>query len=744
VSIRKTFLKLTNLTFMVDFFHQKLQGSSFKDQNLSKVDFRDTNIGGTDFSNAYLVGANLSRTKTGLKLVWKFCLIIGLVLLTLVTGFIAAYSGAGIGTVLYRGWVESFFTFAITCLFTLGLLVCFIVITIRQGLGSAISALAIVIVIAMTLLASLPGSLKTIARYIVFMGIIVGANIASVVTGAIANAFTQTLLNKWVLSIVQLLILLGAIAGSMAGIVGETKSEAILAGNFSTVIITVIMISLSWYAGNESVKGNSKYALIHQIAVAASNLGSTSFRGANLTDADFTGANLKYADFRGANLARTCWFGTKHLAQARISNTYLADPKILQLVVTLNGQNQNFDHMDMRGLNLQGANLTDASLIGTKLSETNLQGANLTRAKLMQAQLYGADLSGTCLTGAVIQDWSISSDTNFEAVKCDYVYMQLPTKTDPDPYRKPDNRNEIFQEGDFADFIAPIIKTLNLYQTQNVDLRIVAKQFKTLDLFHHEGIDPTAAVIALKQLIEQHPEAELEVIALEGRGNEKIRLQAKVTGNTNRSALNAEYFAKYQQVKSLPYSDMQSLLTGIEEKDERIRGLEKLLENAISQPKFYVETYQNQGEFIMTQQNKGNVNISGVQGNISGIAAAGENQTMTGVAIGAISGSVTNTINQLPASSDPENDGIKELLAQLLAAIESAPELPNEDKAEALEQVKVLAEAGQKPEDNILQKAAKTAMKIIKGTVASLPDATKLVEECGKLLPTIAKLLALL
>jgi len=146
----------------------------------------------------------------------------------------------------------------------------------------------------------------------------------------------------------------------------------------------------------------------------------------------------------------------------------------------------------------------------------------------------------------------------------------------------------------------------------------------------------------------------------------------------------------------------------------------------------------------MTQENKGNVNISGVQGNISGIAAAGENQTMTGVAIGAISGTVTNTINQLPASSDPENDGIKELLAKLLAAIESAPELPNEDKAEALEQVKVLAEAGQKPEDNILQKAAKTAMKIIKGTVASLPDATKLVEECGKLLPTIAKLLALL
>jgi len=269
----------------------------------------------------------------------------------------------------------------------------------------------------------------------------------------------------------------------------------------------------------------------------------------------------------------------------------------------------------------------------------------------------------------------------------------------------------------------------------------MAGTFKTLDLFHQKGIDPTAAAIALQQLTEKYPEAGLEVVALQGRGNEKIRLQAVVTGNANRSELSAEYFAKYSQIKSLPFSDLQSLLAGVAEKDKRIGSLEKLLENALRQPMFYVETYQNQGEFIM--QKKGNVNISDVKGNVSGIVAAGENQTMTGVAIGAISGSVTNTINQLPASLDPDNPGIKELLAQLQAAIEVESELPDEDKAEALEQVKTLAEAGQKPEDNVLQKAAKTSMKILKGTVAGLPDASKLVESCVKLLPAITALLAL-
>lgn len=150
----------------------------------------------------------------------------------------------------------------------------------------------------------------------------------------------------------------------------------------------------------------------------------------------------------------------------------------------------------------------------------------------------------------------------------------------------------------------------------------------------------------------------------------------------------------------------------------------------------------NSGEINMSQS-KGNVSISGVQGNVSGIVAAGENQTLTGVAIGAISGSVTNTINQLPTASNPNSPGIKELLTQLQAAIEAELELTNEDKVEALEQVKTLAEAGQKPGDNVLQKAAKTSMKVLKGTIASLPDAAELAESCAKLLPAIATLLVL-
>jgi hypothetical protein len=320
--------------------------------------------------------------------------------------------------------------------------------------------------------------------------------------------------------------------------------------------------------------------------------------------------------------------------------------------------------------------------------------------------------------------------------------MRTPTKNDPDPCRKPDRKNEIFQEGDFEDFIAPIIKTLDLYQQQNLDPRDVEINYKSLDLMHHNGIDPIAAAIALKKVADQNPDAGMEVLALQGRGNQRIRLQARVAVNADSSQLNDQYFKQYGELHNLQYEELQSILVSIAEKDEQILRLENIIKSAIKQPKFYVETYQNQGEFIMSQS-KGNVNISDVRGNVSGVAAAGENQTMTGVAIGFISGSVTNAIDRLTASPNLDNPGIKELLVQLQAAIEAELELPDEDKAEALEQVKTLAEAGQKPEDSTLQKAAKTSMKILKGTVASLPDAAKLAESCAKLLPAIAALLAL-
>jgi uncharacterized protein YjbI with pentapeptide repeats len=719
------------------FYQANLCGKSFKGQNLSGVNFSYANIQGADFTDATLVGADFTNSLAGLQKRWSFGLIFASLILVFVAGLDTGYSGAAIGIIFVKqsnNGINLLLSISTTLI-----LIIFGFVSAQRGLGAEIGILSVILAATVPLITAI--SPYEFTADTVIQSITIAGSISGIVTGSLATSVIQAISGRKFSTLSIILTLIGAFIGTSLGIPGSNFNEQ-ASGIIFAVLMSAILIGLNIYFANKANLGDPRFSLIRVLTITLCAIKSTSFRNANLVNANFTQAKLKHTDFRAAVLKNTNWHGSKFMEYARTKGTYLANPIILELILTKDGKSKNFDRYDLRGLNLQGADLTDVSFVGANLSEANLQEADLSRVKLVQAQLYRTDLRQCCLTGAFIQDWAISTDTALDEVKCDYVYMRLPTTEDPDPWRKPDNRQENFKEGDFSDFIAPIVKTLDLYRTQSIDLRKMAGTFKTLDLFHHKGIDPAAVAVAIQQLSEEYPEAGFEIIALEGRGNEKIRLQAVVSSGTNGSDLSSEYFARYREVKSLSYENLQSLLSGMAEKDDRIRGLEKLLDNALHQPRFYVETYQNQGEFIMSQS-KGNVNISNVQGNVSGVAAAGENQTMTGVAIGAISGTVTNTISHLPDTLDPTEPGIKELLLQLQALIEAETELPNEDKVEALEQVKILAEVGGKPEDSNLQKAGKTAIKILKGTFSGLSETTKLVSECAKLLPAISALLIL-
>jgi len=717
------------------FHHANLQRADFRRKNFAGKDFSYADIRGTDFRNAVLVGANFSNVRAGLPSFWTFGLVSLSIIISLFAGLTSAYASAFIGNLLSDPTYGTSF-FGIISLITLVIL---LIVIIWQGLGITLAKLAEIIAACLiAALAFFPNDKDGLLSGAALTTLALSGAMAGFGNMAVAIAIARVMALPKARVLTGLLAVIGAVIGALLGV---TEEEAF----FITGLVALVAIALGIYIGWQAITGNPKYKLIRSLAVAIVAKGGTNFRGANLTDADFSHTTLKSVDFREAILTRTCWFRVQKLAHARVEGTYLADAKVRKLVTTKDGREQNFDNLNLRDLNLKDANLQDASLINTDLSEATLQNANLFGAKLVQAQLYQTILTNACLTGAYIENWGISTDTQLDAVKCEYIYMQLPTKNDPDPCRKPDNRKETFAEGDFADFIAPIIKTLDLYQTQNVDMRQLGSKFKTLDLFHHQGIDPTAAAIAVIQLTENYPEAELEVMALEGRGKEKIRLQAKVAGDANRSQLSTEYFAKYTEIKSLPSSDLQTMLVGIAEKDDRIRSLERLLENALQQPKFYVETQHTQGDMLMSQS-KGNINLSGAQGNISGVAAAGESGaaaagetlSMTG-AIGEVSGNVTNTISQLPDAPEPDKPGIKELLTELQAAIEADPNLSEEDKTDALEQVQALAEAGQKPEDGAMQKLAKRAIKFLKGTIADLPSTVDLVKTCTNLFPIITE-----
>lgn len=102
-------------------------------------------------------------------------------------------------------------------------------------------------------------------------------------------------------------------------------------------------------------------------------------------------------------------------------------------------------------------------------------------------------------------------------------------------------------------------------------------------------------------------------------------------------------------------------------------------------------------------------------------------------------GDVSFSINHLPASSEPDKPGIKELLIELEAAISADPNLSEDDKQDVLKQVKELAEAAQDPNDGEMKEKAKTANRMLGRIISGIPTATQLVEACSKLLPLITK-----
>ncbi|MEM6835245.1 MAG: pentapeptide repeat-containing protein [Cyanobacteria bacterium P01_C01_bin.120] len=441
-------------------------------------------------------------------------------------------------------------------------------LTYTLGLISFIAIFMIVMTVAIADNAQIAGATAVSALSI-------GGSIAGIVGLAAAIVLTQAFPRHLVFSI------LGLVIGA-----GFSGTEADRIWLFA---ISILILGLGCYMGKCALHSNpdSRYEILRTLAITFATWGSTRFREADLTAADFSNATLRHTDFSNAVLTRTRWHNTT-FHQNNLQGTYLANPQIRRLVTELDGQGQNFDRLDLRGVNLDHANLAGASFIGTDLTNATLQGANLTNAKLAQAQLYGADLTGAILTGACIENWGISPETHLDAIQCDYIYLRLPTNDNPDPYRKPDNRDETFQANDFIDFIAPILNTLKAYRQQTLPPTPDATPLKTLDLYHRKGIDPTAAAIAFQELINQNPPAQIRILSIEGV-DQKIRIQASIATHADPSPLNTHYFQRYNRLMVHPHEDLQALFETLATQHTQLRLLEARIADATDSPLSYVE-----------------------------------------------------------------------------------------------------------------------------------------------------------
>lgn len=609
-----------------DYSNQDLRSKDFRGQILTGVNFQNADIRGANFSKAKLVGAKFTGVKAGLTktdIIFGFIASLILIIL-LIIGLQLA--GQQVGNRLIpeikpdnfpdEPWENIWLGLVILVMFAV-----FCFYSARKGLETAFKIMAGVGVVAV--------SLSFVYGFIqLFVGLVFGNPLDSL------SVYLITPLSRTVMSVI-IGFAIAAIASIMAVILSAIQitsgNQARNIFNFITLLFTIpiaillsksnadiITIIIGWlfaaiaiptgnYIAKLALSKKKEYALVFDIAIILASINGTSFKEADLTNVDFTGATLQSADFREANLRNISWHNAKKIDLARVGESYLKYPEVQKLVVSrvvsTDEEKNIFDGFDLSGINLQGAYLVNASFIGANLNYANLQGAkledaiftsaNLNHANfqdtdlsssiLKQAQLDGTDFTGANLTGSYIEDWNITHDTKFDGVRCEYVYMRLPTKEKPNPLRKPDYEKEVFQDGDFGEFIKPI--------------------FDTLDLYHNQGIDPRAIAIAYKKLSENNPDAELEIVAIEKRGDDKLLIRVKTAASAKLSQLNAEYFLNYNQLKEIASEEAKALIA---EKDDRIRSLENMVQTAVQSPKFYITNLQ--GDTHVTENRTFNLN----------------------------------------------------------------------------------------------------------------------------------------
>ncbi len=426
---------------------------------------------------------------------------------------------------------------------------------------------------------------------------------------------------------------------------------------------------------------------------------------------------------RKANLTRTCWRDTEKLDRVRPGRSYLSNAQVRELVRTGKGQGGKFEHLDeLRGINLQETNLTDASFIGSDLSRANLQNTDLFRAKLVQTLLEGADLTGATLTGAYIEDWGISSTTKMLQVKCDYIFMKLPTQKDPDPDRHPADTLTNFKPGEFASLVGILTDTVDL-------------------VFEH-GIDWKAFLPTLQDLQVKYQDENLSIAAIEKKPDGAFVVRLNVSPEANKGEIESQakeiYEIKLAALEARYRAELQAKDREIEIYKQQNVNMTNIVYTLANRPINVTSTAVSKSFAMNESTDKSrSFQVGDVNGDFKPIGSPIMSDNVE------ISGTVAECINQLPASTDPTKPGIKEILSQLTQAISTSSDLDDEDKAEALEQVKILAEAGKKPNDGAMKKMAKTAIKILKGTVSGLPDVAKLADSFNKLLPLITKFLGL-
>ena len=305
-------------------------------------------------------------------------------------------------------------------------------------------------------------------------------------------------------------------------------------------------------------------------------------------------------------------------------------------------------------LPLQRANLKCANFNHATLERANLQEANLT-----ESSAIGTNFTETKLSGACIECWNIDSSTVLSRVDCQFIYLLEHCNVLGHQERLPHNPDKIFQRGDFE--------------------RIFKEVLDEVKLLIRDGINPEAFRAAFQKLMQEYGVTRESVQKVEKKGSD-VLLVIQVPEGTDKAKVEQDWDETYQ-------ARLEAVKNAALLESERRR--------ADDFKEIHLTTVASLGNLLsnltinataMTDSNNPSINVSA--GGSVGAVGGGDVEVQGVVNLGTISGVVTNTINQLQESSEPDAPQLADLLKQLKTAIDQSK---LNEKAKALKHLDEIA-----------------------------------------------------
>ncbi|HLO87524.1 MAG TPA: pentapeptide repeat-containing protein [Nostocaceae cyanobacterium] len=659
---------------------KNLKGRSYRGKNLKGQDFSYADIRSCNFSEAILEGANFQGVIAGVSPKQKFKLIAIAIALAGVAGLTAAFA-AGI-------FFISFFRSLGYATITIALVITavFALSTRTYGYVALASAVAITIAIAGAGVGAFAGASMgalTIALILIVGGI-----------GAATGAGIYAVIGNWSILIAGFGSLIGSIIIAIA-------FKDVLAGIMAITAAGAVEI-LAGYVAHSALNGNEKLAIIRTRAISFSSWGGTSFYKADLSRANFSNSKLEKTDLRFASVFQTNFEGVVGIDYARLEGTILENPSVRELCVTRNGRRKDYTDMNLNGAYLQGVKMEGATLVRT--------------------QVLGADFTDASLTGVCIQEWNFNSETIFDHVDCKMIFIKSDSQGN---FYEPKPDSGYFENGQFSKWIQEVKDTV--------------------DLIFDKGLNWKAFAFSLVKSAIDNNEGDLSIKSIENKGDNFWVAKIAVPEGVNKETIHQSLIENYEIAIAKIKCKHQLEITA---KNERIYTLERILESHIAQlmasvgheisihgegNKVYLVDKKGQFMSVESHQNR-NINVKG---------DFSLQQTGSTFNLGDIEGSITNTVQELKESNQPEAANLADLISQLQKAIQDEASLTDEQKKDALEALETIGEEAQKLPENRIQKVCKFALNSLKALTPVVTATGQLSTALKECLPLIGNMMGL-